>query len=204
MERRPRLLTTHAPRSPHGVVVVLHGGGSRRDNPMVSPAQLSVVRMVPIARRIARAGDGRLAVFRLLNTHRGWDRDHTPVMDVRWALAQLRDRYPDVPCCLVGHSLGGRAALLAGGEPGVRGIVALNAWVYPTDDADLHGRRVLLVHGTEDRVASLRNVGAMAQRLSAVADVTFTTVDGGKHAMLRHGSQFEQLAADFAVATLLG
>lgn len=203
MERSPRLITTHAPTSPRGVVLMLHGGGSRRGNPMVSPAQLSVLRMIPIARRIARAGDGRLAVLRLLNTHRGWDRVHTPVMDVRWALARIQDQYPDAPCCLVGHSLGGRAALLAGGEPRVRSVVGLNAWVYPTDGADLRGRRVLMVHGTEDRVAPLANAAAVAERLSTVTDVEFATVEGGKHAMLRHGRRFEQRAADFAVATLL-
>ena len=52
---------------------MLHGGGSRRGNMMVSPTQLSVLRMIPIATRIVHAGHGRLAVFRLLNSVRGWD-----------------------------------------------------------------------------------------------------------------------------------
>lgn len=204
MKRSPQLLETRAPSCPEGVVVVMHGGGTRRGNPMVSPAQLSVIRMIPIARRIARTGDGRLGVFRLLNSHRGWDRTHTPVMDVRWALARIQERYADVPICLVGHSLGGRAALLAGGEPAVRGVVALNAWVYPTDGADLRGRRVLLMHGTKDRIASLRSAAAVAERLSITTEVRFVTVEGGKHAMLRHGRRFEQAASDFAAGTLLG
>ena len=37
-------------------MLVLHGGASRRAGMMVSPTQLSVLRMIPIARRIARAG----------------------------------------------------------------------------------------------------------------------------------------------------
>src|SRR5689334_24858422 len=116
MELSPKLIEVRVPREPEGVVLVLHGGASRRDRMRVSPTQLSVLRMVPIARRIARAGRGRLAVFRLLNSTRGWDTRHTPVDDARWALEQVRDRLGDLPVGLVGHSLGGRAALLAAGE----------------------------------------------------------------------------------------
>ena len=204
MERSPRLLDVATPNEPGGVVLVLHGGANRKGNPMVSPAQLSVLRMIPIAKRIARAGRGRLGVFRLLNSHRGWDTTHTPVHDVRWALGVLEERYgAGVPVCLVGHSLGGRAALLAGSAPAVRSVVALNPWVYPTDRVDLSGRRVLVIHGTDDRVASIERAATVAQRLATTADVSFVTVEGGRHAMLRRGSDFERPAAEFAVATLL-
>src|SRR3954451_9655504 len=140
---RPRLVTTSRPRTPHAVVLALHGGGARPGRAAVSPAQLSVLRMVPVARRIARAGSGRLAVHRLLNSYRGWDSTHTPVDDVAWALDVIRERYAPLPVGLVGHSLGGRAALLAGDQTGVRAVVALNPWVYPSDRVDLSGRRVL-------------------------------------------------------------
>lgn len=196
-----RLITTYAPKSPDAVVLVLHGGASRPGHAEVSPAQLSVLRMVPVARRIARAGRGRIAVLRLLNTHRGWDTAHTPIDDVAWALAQVRERYGDLPVGLVGHSLGGRAALLAGALPGVRTVVALNPWVYPTDRADLAGRDVLVVHGTDDRVASPERARVVA---SAIPSATFLPIDGGKHAMLRHGARFERAATDFVVSSLLG
>ena len=200
-----RLIPTRVPADPEGVVLVLHGGGSRADRPAVSPAQLSVLRMVPIARRIARAGRGRLAVYRLLNSTRGWDTHHTPVDDVQWALRDLASTHGDLPTCLVGHSLGGRAALLAaGGEP-VRSAVALNPWIHPTDRADASGRRLLVVHGTEDRVASIDRARALAHRLEETAEsVGFLTVEGGKHGMLRRGTVFERAATDFALATLLG
>jgi len=185
-------------------VLVLHGGASRPGRSAVSPAQLSVLRMVPVARRIARAGRGRMAVLRVLNTHRGWDTSHTPIDDVVWALAQVHERYGDVPVALVGHSLGGRAALLAGSLPGVRGVVALNPWVYPTDRADLSGRAVLVLHGTEDRVADPGRARAVADVLAETADVTFLPVEGGKHAMLRHGATFERLATEFVLSSLLG
>ena len=185
-------------------MLVLHGGASRPGRSAVSPAQLSVLRMVPVARRIARAGRGRMAVLRVLNTHRGWDTSHTPIDDVVWALAQVHERYGDVPVALVGHSLGGRAALLAGSLPGVRGVVALNPWVYPTDRADLSGRAVLVLHGTEDRVADPGRARAVADVLAETADVTFLAVEGGKHAMLRHGATFERLATEFVLSSLLG
>ena len=198
----PHLVVTRAPARPQAVVLVLHGGASRADRPDVHPAQLSVLRMVPVASRIAHA-DRRLAVLRLLNSSRGWDTRHTPVDDVRWALTEVRERYGERPVGLVGHSLGGRAALLAGDQEPVRSVVALNPWVYPYDDADLSGRRVLVVHGTEDRVASVERARAVVANLRRRTDVELREVPGGKHAMLRHGAVFERAAASFCVETLL-
>ena len=125
-------------------------------------------------------------------------------MDVAWALEEVTRSLGSLPAALVGHSLGGRAALLAADRPGVRSAVALNPWVYPTDDVDLTGREVLVVHGTEDRIASPERAATVARRLSATARVGFVTVPGGRHAMLRHGGTFERYAAEFVTATLLG
>jgi alpha-beta hydrolase superfamily lysophospholipase len=201
---RVRLVPVHTPADPEGVVLVLHGGASRGEGAAVSPAQLSVLRMVPVARRVARAGSGRLAVHRLLNSHRGWDGRTTPVMDVERALAELRRTTGALPVALVGHSLGGRAALLAGDQPPVRSIVALNPWVHPTDRVDLTGRQVLVVHGSEDRVAPPDRSAAVAERLARTARVGYVSIPGGRHAMLRHGPAFERYAAEFVTATLLG
>ncbi|MCW2831032.1 MAG: alpha/beta hydrolase [Aeromicrobium sp.] len=172
---------------------------------MVSPTQLSVLRMIPIAQRIARAGRRRLAVYRVLNSTRGWDTAHTPVDDVHWALDQLSEGYgSQLPVSLVGHSLGGRAAILAGDHPQVRSIVALNPWVYPSDGGhNLTGRRVLVAHGTDDRIASPHNSASAARQMARTADVSYVRVSGGKHAMLGRHSDFDRLAADFSVATLL-
>ncbi|WP_344203299.1 alpha/beta hydrolase [Aeromicrobium alkaliterrae] len=206
MTNRARLIPVAEPRDAEAAVLVLHGGASRQGNPMVSPTQLSVLRMIPIARRVARTGRKRLAVYRLLNSTRGWNTDHTPVDDAHWAIDQLHEgRTEHLPVGLVGHSLGGRAALLAGGRPEVRSIVALNPWVYPTDGGlDLSGRRVLIAHGTDDRIAIPAKSEAAARNVARTADVTFVPVEGGKHAMLRHHRTFDRLAADFTAATLLG
>lgn len=200
----PQLVDVHTPADPTAAVLVLHGGASRRDAPAVRPTQLSVLRMVPIARRIDRAGAGRFAVFRLLNSIRGWDSDRSPLDDARWALDRIEDRYGSLPVGLVGHSLGGRTALLAGAEPVVSAVVALNPWVYASDDADLTGRRVLIVHGDADRVASETKAQRVAQNLRRTADVRFLRVPGGKHAMLRHHDSYEQPMVDFLTETLLG
>ncbi len=199
-----RLLPVRTPRRPEGVVLVLHGGAGRADTTAVSPAQLSVLRMVPVAHRLARAGLRRLAVHRLLNSHRGWDARTTPVADVVWALERVREQHGDLPVSLVGHSLGGRAALLAAGEPVVRSVVALNPWVQPTDRLDAGDTRVLVVHGTDDRVARPALSADLARRAAGTTPVGYVRVTGGRHAMLRRAGTFEGCAADFVVATLLG
>lgn len=201
---RARLIDTRAPRDPEGVVLVLHGGAARAGHPLVSTTQLSVLRMIPVAQRLARAGRGRLAVLRLLNSARGWDDRHTPVDDAAWAMGQVRERYGDRPVSLVGHSLGGRAALLAGEEVGVRSVVALNPWVYPHETSDLRGRPTLIVHGLADRVALPERSAAVARRLARTTDVGYIAIPDARHAMLRHGRKFETYAAEFVAATLLG
>lgn len=203
---KPRLIDVVVPARPAGVVLVMHGGAARRSRMMVSPAQLSVLRMVPIARHIARTGNGRLAVFRLLNSARGWDTRHTPVQDAQWALLRIAERFGTrLPTCLVGHSLGGRAALLAASKPGVVSVAALAPWVYPDDvPRGLSGQRILIVHGSADSIASPERSEALADRLSGPARVSYVTVEHGRHSMLRRHAMFGGLAADFVSATLLG
>ncbi|WP_375502308.1 alpha/beta hydrolase [uncultured Jatrophihabitans sp.] len=201
-----RLITTSSPKHPVAAVLVLHGGAARRAEMQVSPTQLSVLRMIPIARGLARAGQGKVAVYRLLNSVRGWDTHHTPVEDVRWALSEVRHLLPSqTPIALVGHSLGGRAALLSVTECDVRCVVALAPWVYPDDgSADATGRDVLIVHGTDDRIADPKRSEAAARRLRRTARyVAYIRVVGGKHAMLRRHRTFSRLMIDFTMTTLL-
>ncbi len=130
--------------------------------------QLAVLRMVPIARHLAAAGaaDG-LGVWRLRFRYRGWNARARaartlPVADVRWAVQQLREQHGEVPIVLVGHSMGGRAALRAADEPGVVGLVGLAPWVTPQEPSkQVIGRRLLVVHGTRDRMTSAKNSKAL-------------------------------------------
>jgi predicted esterase len=202
-----RLIDVVAPSAPEGVVLVLHGGGNRGESVPVSPTQLSVLRMIPLARQITRPAGGRLAVLRLLNTYRGWDSAHTPVADVAWALGEVGERYgAGTPVCLVGHSLGGRAALLSAGRPEVRGVVALAPWVYPDDRAEgaLAGTPIVIIHGDGDRVARPERARAVAATLARQTSVSFVTVTGGQHAMLRRRDRFDGLAARCVAWMLLG
>jgi alpha-beta hydrolase superfamily lysophospholipase len=202
-----RLIDVTVPEDPAGVVLVLHGGASRQRSMRVSPTQLSVLRMIPVASRIARAGEGRLAVLRLLNSRRGWDAEHTPAQDVKWALAEVAQRFgPELPACLVGHSLGGRAALMEAGEPPVRGVVALAPWVHTTDgaDDDLHDTPIVMIHGDADRIASADKAEQVAETLRLVTPVTYVSVAGGTHTMLGHRDAFDGLAARCVAWMLLG
>ncbi len=206
MSAGARLIDVTVPARPQGIVLVLHGGASRQGASTVSPAQLSVLRMIPVASSIRRAGAGRLAVLRLLNSRRGWDTAHTPVQDVAWALSELAERLPaQLPVCLVGHSLGGRAALLCAGRRHVRGVVALAPWLQPSDAVDLPAdRRMVIIHGDRDRIADPDRSAAFARRLAGHAGVAYVSVAGGTHAMLTHRSAFDTLAARCAVWMLLG
>ncbi len=156
MELQPRLLDVVVPAQARGIVLVLHGGDTR-DDPAVSQWQPSVLRMLPVAHAIRRAARGQLAIFRVLNARRGWEPANSRVEDALWALEQARHRVgSELPVCLVGHSLGGRAALMAAGHPAVRSAVALAPWVQETDVvAGIEGRQLLFIHGTADRVASI-------------------------------------------------
>jgi pimeloyl-ACP methyl ester carboxylesterase len=76
--------------------------------------------------------------------------------------------------------------------------------VYPSDlPFGLSQKRILIIHGLRDRVASPERSAALARGLARVADVTYLTVEGGKHAMLRHHERFSGPAAEFAAGTLL-
>ena len=198
-----KLVEVTIPRNPEAVVLVLHGGASRGDVVHVSPAQLSVLRMIPTARRTARAGRGRLAVLRLLNSYRGWDARHTPVADVTWAIGEVAERYGATPVGLVGHSLGGRAALLSATRPEVRSVVALNPWLSPADPPVATPAQVLVVHGLRDRIAPAARSAAYVEGLGRRVHASYLAVPEGKHAMLRGGANFDRYAAEFTAGALL-
>ena len=128
------------------------------------------------------------------------------MQDVHWALDELARRAGEqLPVALVGHSLGGRAALLSADRSEVRSVVGLAPWVYPADgQVDASGTRVLIVHGTADRIASPDRSWQAAQRLRRTArSLAYVRVDGAKHAMLARHGEFSGLAADFVAATVL-
>jgi pimeloyl-ACP methyl ester carboxylesterase len=198
-----KLVEVTSPRNPEAVVLVLHGGAGRGDVVHVSPTQPSVLRMIPTARRVARAGRGRLAVLRLLNSYRGWDARQTPVADVTWAIREVTERYGATSVGLVGHSLGGRAALLSAARPEVASVVALNAWLSPADRPVATTARVLVVHGLRDRIAPAARSAAYVEGLGRGVHASYLALPEGKHAMLRGGADFDRYAAEFTAGALL-
>ncbi|HEY0168003.1 MAG TPA: alpha/beta hydrolase [Jatrophihabitans sp.] len=203
----PRLSVETGRRRSEAVVLVLHGGRELSTDP-VRAHQVAVLRMVPFARRIARRGAGRVAVARLRYASRGWNAatgSPAPVNDAEWALRQLTERFAGLPISVVGHSMGGRTALRIGGHPQVRGVVALAPWLPAHEPvSQLAGRRVLLMHGSADRMTSPAGTEVYAGRIEAAgAAVSLVTVYGEGHAMLRRAQVWHELSAQFALSTVL-
>jgi len=182
-----------------GVVVVAHGGRSVSTQP-VTPAQLAVLRMVPVARAIRQALHGTgVMVCRPRYRLRGWNGDQaSPVPDLRAVLDQIGTQFTGIPVVLIGHSMGARAALRVAGHPAVTAAAGLAPWLPPGEPVtQLAGRRVLLAHGTADRITSPADTWLYAEQARLVTDVTAIEVRGGEHAMLRRVQLWHRIAGDF-------
>lgn len=200
-------LTIAAPNGTvRAVALVLHGGRANSRAP-VRPTHLTVVRMTPFATSLRRAGaDAGLAVARLRYLVRGWNGGaQSPVADVQWGLKQLAERYPSVPVALVGHSMGGRAAIYSAAAPSVRAVVGLAPWIEPDDPVDAVAERdVLVVHGDRDRITNPVNSARWTERARAVAEsAAYVSVSGERHAMLHRAKLWHSMAASYVLARLL-
>ncbi|MBD1543445.1 lysophospholipase [Arthrobacter sp. IA7] len=201
------VLTVLAPSGPtRGVALVLHGGKSRSFEP-VQARHLSPARMVPFARHLHGAGKKHgLEVWILRNSVRGWNgEDMTPLKDARWALAKIRETHPGAPVYLLGHSMGGLTAICAADEPGVDAVVALAPWLDDATPASaVAGRKVLIVHGNEDRwtspAASLRFARRAA---SGAAEMRYVSLRGAGHFMFRRVGLWHRLATGFLMKAFL-
>jgi dienelactone hydrolase len=187
-------------------VVLVLAGGKANSLDLANPGQLTAVRMRPFAavlhRRGARHG---VAVWMVRYRYRGWnDEQRSPVVDAEWALAEVRRRHGDVPVVLVGHSMGGRAALMVAGDASVRGVCALAPWTVRSDPvAQLVGKSVLVVHGNRDMVTSPRASRSFARHAQqAGARVGYIGLTGEMHAMVFRWRTWHRLAAGFAMGVL--
>ena len=184
---------------PRGIVRVTHGGQSMSEAP-VTATQLAVLRMLPLAAAISRAvGADGIEVRRPLFRVRGWNGPlASPVVDLIGVLDEIHLKSPAVPVVLVGHSMGARAAVRVAGHPAVIAVAGLAPWLPPGEPVDqLAGRRVLLAHGTADRITSAADTWAYAGRARAVTDVTAIEVSRGDHPMLRRAPLWHAIAAEF-------
>ncbi len=198
-DRLPRLEPVgHQPDRPQAVVLVLHGGRAHSRAPG-DRLGLAYLRMLPIAQLLA--GDGR-AVFLLRYRYRGWNAPAKDAQrDAQWALDQLGRRFPDVPVVLVGHSMGGRAALGAAGATNVTAVCALAPWLDPSDPvAQLAGRTVLIAHGDRERYTDPQQSYAYAVRAKerGVRICRFD-VPGAGHFMLTRVADWHGLIRRFVL-----
>ncbi len=187
------------------MAIVLHGGRERSVR-AAEPWQLAALRMRPFVRTLVSAGRGDgLAVWTLGYRYRGWNGDAAhPVADARWALDQIAGRYGEVPAALVGHSMGGRAALRVAGHPRVVSMAALAPWLPEDEPVDqLAGRTVLIAHGDHERMTDPRLSYAYALRARKVTNrVCRFDVRGDGHAMLGRARDWHDLTRRFVLGTL--
>lgn len=183
---------------------MLHGGqdSSRR------PARwhdLAVLRMVPVARAVARAGHGTFAVAMLRYAVRGWNGSAaSPVPDARKALDEIADAYPGVPIALVGHSMGGRVALALADDPRVVEVIGLAPWVVGDVGLEAHeDQKLLLIHGVGDRMTSAQASRRVVETLQERGlTASFVGLKAADHAMLRRAGTWDHLVGGYLTATL--
>ncbi|MEH0424522.1 alpha/beta fold hydrolase [Streptomyces sp. B21-083] len=182
------MLPRRCPSAPGAAVVVLHGGQEASDR-RSRPWQLAALRMDPFVRALTAALPGQdVLVAQVRYRLRGWNGSRAdPVSDTRRALDELAELAGPVPTVLLGHSMGGRAALRAAGHPQVRGVVALAPWWPPGEPVEqLAGRHLIALHGERDRVTSPAESADCVRRARATAvSAGMAFVGGGDHPMLR-------------------
>jgi dienelactone hydrolase len=186
-----------------GVAVFCHGGTVASLEPPRERA-LSLVRMRAFEQFVHRTcADRGIDTYLVRYRVAGWNGEAADAFaDVRWACAQVRDEHgTDVPIVLVGHSMGGRAALRAGGERSVTAVCALAPWTPPGEPVlHLRGQTVAVLHGRGDRWVPARLSADFAVRARrAGARVARFTVAGG-HSMLRRSHEWHTFARDVVLA----
>ncbi|MFE3072201.1 alpha/beta hydrolase [Streptomyces sp. NPDC059247] len=210
--RRPRLgrpVGGSRTTSAGGVALLLPDGEPVSGRGASARAHAAVL---PLGRALVRAGrDDGLVAHVVRYRGRGWNgTDAALARDASWAVAEAVRRYGDVPVCLVGHGLGARAALRAAGHDAVGAVLGLAPWL-PEDDMaaepepvrQLVGRRVLLVHGTNDARTDPELSFRFAERAKkANRDTCRFEVHSDGHALRQYAAEVRALAADFVLGAL--
>lgn len=204
-KRAAALRARRSPRSVRAAVLFLHGGQahSRATSRSWYPSPL---RMRPFVRAVAAAvPDDDVLLAEVRYRVCGWNgHDADPVRDTRRALRELAALAEDVPVVLVGHSMGGRAALRAAVAPQVRAVLALAPWCPEGEPvAHLRGKEVVVLHGDRDRVTDPDASASFVSRARAAgARAELKIMAGGGHAMLRRSGHWHRTAASTVVGLL--
>ncbi|MFD3700551.1 prolyl oligopeptidase family serine peptidase [Streptomyces sp. NPDC058646] len=161
----------------------------------------------PLARALARAGGAQGLVAHAV-VHGG---DAPREEQAAWAVAETVRRYGDVPVCLAGYGAGGRAALRAAGADAVNSVVALAPSLAGADRdgapepvKQLSGRRVLIVHGTNDSRSDPEESFRLAARAKKANRSTCRfEVHSDGHGLREHQAEVVALAVDFVLGSVL-
>ncbi|WP_079126677.1 MULTISPECIES: alpha/beta hydrolase [Streptomyces] len=212
--RRARLGRTLGPEGTavSGVVLLLPAGdevSSRRPSALLAAASVRA-----LGRRLARAGrEEGLAAHVVHYRYRGWNGAEAHLArDADWAADEAVRRYGDVPVCLAGIGMGGRAALRAGGHDAVNSVLAIAPWLPDEDVAappepvkQLAGRQVLIVHGTNDERSDPELSFRLASRAKkANRAVCRFEVHSDGHGLRHYREEVAALAEDFVMGALFG
>lgn len=195
-----------------GVVLLLPGGDETSLRRPASMRLPSTVRA--LGRRLARSGqaDG-LAAHLVHYRYRGWNGSEAHLAhDATWAADEIVRRYGDVPVSLVGVDMGARAALRAAGHEAVNSVVAVAPWLPEEDVAatpepvkQLVGRRVLIVHGTNDEQTDPELSFRLASRAKkANREVCRFEVHSDGHGLHQYRAEVQALTEDFVMGALFG
>lgn len=183
------------------VILVLPGGSERSTEP-VSDRTAGRIRMRAFAAALTSVPGASVGMLRY--RVRGWNPPgQDPVDDVLDVLDGLAGNGPAV---LVGHSMGGRAAVHAAAHPRVVGIVALAPWLTEEDPVHtVQHRGVVLAHGERDRWVPGALSAHWATRARGVPDTLARfVVPGDNHLLIRHPRRWHRLAVRASSALLGG
>ncbi|MGW2268595.1 alpha/beta hydrolase [Streptomyces koyangensis] len=211
--RDPRLgrIIAATPAAVAGVVLLLPSGPPDSDR---RPPPLPDRRTRALARRLAAEGSTHgIAAHVVRYRYRGWNGDRADLaQDAAWAADEAVRRYGDVPVCLAGRGMGGRAALRTAGHRAVTSVLAVAPWL-PEESTDaepepvrqLAGRQVMIVHGTNDERCDPELSFRLAERAKkSNRDICRFEVHSDGHALAQHRTEVLSLAADFVLGALLG
>lgn len=201
---RPSVDVTPLSQPPTSVALFCHGGTADSISPPRDGA-LSLVRMRAIQHAVRdRLQEQGIEAWLLRYRVAGWNGTRADAArDAEWALDEVGRRYGDLPVVLVGHSMGGRAAIRAAGRDNVRAVCALAPWVPPGDPVDqLRGKTVVIAHGRADRWVPAKGSYDFALRAKHVTPQTARLTLPGGHSMLRRAHAWHDLVREVVVAGL--
>ncbi len=200
----PSLTRLDLPGTPRALVLLLHGG-TEHSTQSVDGRSASWRRMAAVQRSITpRIHEAGTSTWLLRYRERGWNGGRGAVDDVRWALTQVRRELGELPVVLLGHSMGGRAAVHAAGHSQVVGVVGLAPWLPAGESVvALTGKHLRTAHGRADHITSARQTAAYVDRASRVA-TSAESIDMGRvgHYMFRRVAAWNEVAASQSLAVL--